>query len=197
QADHRLARRPELARPRFLETDDVPDRLDQRQLHAEADAEKGYLVLAGEAGGGNHALRAALAEAARDKDAVHPFQALERIAVLERLRLDPFEIYLDGIGDAAVVERLDQRFVGVLEAGVLTDHGDGDLALVLADGPRDLLPAPEVRARRVADAEGGEHLVVEALGVVGDRQVVDVLQVERLDHGRRADVAKERQLPPL
>ena len=49
----------------------------------------------------------------------------------QRLGLDPLEVDLDGVGDAAVVERLDQRFVGVLEAGVLADDGDGHLALVV------------------------------------------------------------------
>ena len=96
-----------------------------------------------------------------------------------------------------MVQRLDQRFVGVLEAGVLADHGDGHLALVVLDGVGDLVPAGEVGLRRVVDAEGGEHLAVEPLGVVGGRHVVDVGDVERLDHRRLADVAEQRELPPL
>ncbi len=44
----------------------------------------------------------------------------------------------------------------------------------------------EARLRRRLDAEGGQHLVVEAFLVVGDRHVVDVGDVERLDDGARA-----------
>ena len=113
---------------------EVARRLDHGELHAEADAEERHVVLAGEAGGVDHALRAALAEAAGNEDAVDPVEARRRVAVLQRLGLDPVEVDLDRVGDAAVVERLDQRFVGVLEAGVLADDGDRDLALVLVDG---------------------------------------------------------------
>ena len=96
-------------------------------------------MLAGEAGGGDHPLGAALAEAAGNQDAVDPFEPLEGVAVLERVGLDPFEVDLDRVGDAAVMERFDQRLIGVLEPGIFADDGDGHLALVLADRPADLL----------------------------------------------------------
>ena len=69
-------------------------------------------------------------------------------------RLDPVEIDLDLVGDAAVRQRLDQRFVGVLHAGVFADDGDGDVAFRIADAlvdqrasARDRAPAP-ARCRR-------------------------------------------------
>ena len=67
------------------------------------------------------------------------------------------------VGDAAVGQRLDQRFVGVLEAGVLADDGDRHLALGVADALGDRLPAGEVGRRRVLDAESRQHLARRAL----------------------------------
>ena len=48
-----------------------------------------------------------------------------------------------------------------------------------------------------ADAEGGQHLVVEAGGVIGLRHRVDVVDVPRLDHGAFAHVAEQAELAPL
>ena len=81
----------------------------------------GTLRVAREGDGVDLAFRAALAEAARHQDAVHPLQIGRRVLLLEDLALDPVEVDLHLVGDAAMLERLDQRFVGVLQAGVLAD----------------------------------------------------------------------------
>ena len=62
-------------------------------------------------------------------------------------RLDPVELDLDLVGDAAVRQRLDQRLVGVLEAGVLADDGDRDLAFRVADALVDRAASAPGRAR--------------------------------------------------
>ena len=94
-------------------------------------------------------------------------------------------------------QRLVERFVGVLEAGIFADHGDIHLAVGIGDGLGDLPPALEIRLGRVRDAEGGEHLAVEPFGVIGDRHLVDRGDVERLDHSFGPDIAEERDLAPL
>ena len=50
------------------------------------------------------------------------------VLILENFRFDPVEIDLDPVGHAAVGQSLDQRLVGVLEAGIFADDGDGHLA---------------------------------------------------------------------
>ena len=47
------------------------------------------------------------------------------------------------------------------------------------------------------DAERGQHLVVEAGGVIGLGHRVDVVDVARLDHGAFAHVAEQAELAPL
>ena len=133
QADHRLRRRAELGRVGVLDAAQIARRLDHRHLHAEADAEIRHVALARELRRADLALGAALAEAAGHQDAVDVLEERRRVLVLEDLALDPVEIDLHLVGDAAMRQRLDQRLVGVLHAGVLADDGDGDLAFRIAD----------------------------------------------------------------
>jgi hypothetical protein len=55
-----------------LEAGDMAREFDGGELHAEADAQIGHLVLARVADRGDLALGAALAEAAGDQDGIHP-----------------------------------------------------------------------------------------------------------------------------
>ena len=94
----------------------------------------------------------------------------------------------------AVGQRLDQRFIGVLHAGVFADDGDGDVAFRTADALVDQMPGGEIGRRRIVDAEGGQHFVVEAAGVIGLGHGIDVVDVARLDHGAFAHIAEQREL---
>ena len=96
-----------------------------------------------------------------------------------------------------MLQRLDQRLVGILQAGVLADDGNRHFAFGIADLVGQRLPAFEIRRRRTGDAESRQHLIVEALGMIGRRHVIDMRHVERLDHGRFADIAEQRQLAAL
>ena len=127
---------------------EIARRLDHRHLHAEADAEIRHVALARELRRADLAFRAALAEAARHQDAVDVLEERRGILLLEHLGLDPVEIDLHLVGDAAVRERLDQRFVGVLHAGVLADDRDRDLAFRIADALVDRAASASGRARR-------------------------------------------------
>src|SRR6266568_4018102 len=140
---------------------------------------------------------AARAEAAGHQDAVDMLQERRRILVLEHLALNPVEIDLHLVGDAAMGERLDQRLIGVLHPGILADDGDGDVAFAIADALVDDLPPPELRRMRRRNAECRQDLVVEARGVIGLRHRVDVVDVARLDHGAFAYVAEQPELAPF
>ena len=72
-----------------------------------------------------------------------------------------------------------------------------DLALRVGHALGDRLPAREIGLVLGLQAEGGEHFVVEPLGMIGQRHVVDRGHVPRLDHGGLAHVAEQRQLAPL
>src|SRR5215475_13322175 len=77
QADHRMFGRPELARGRVLDAEQVASRLDHRHLHAEADAEERYLALAREPDGVDLALGPALSETAGHQDSIHVLEVTD------------------------------------------------------------------------------------------------------------------------
>ena len=105
----------ELGRVGAVHAGDVAGELGHGDLHAEADAEVGHAVLAGEARGADLALDAAHAEAAGDQDPVALGELVERLVVGELLGVDPAHLDLAAVVGAAVAERLDHRQVGVLE----------------------------------------------------------------------------------
>ena len=119
--------------------------LDDRDLHPEADPQIGDLALAGDLGGGDLALDAALAEAAGDQDPVH---SLERPGI-EVLRVDQLDLGFDAVMDAAVLDRLDHRLVGVGEGDVLADDRDLDLTGGGIGAAHHRLPLGQVRRGRL------------------------------------------------
>src|SRR4030081_2270441 len=153
QTDYRFGRGAELGGIGPFDADQIARRLDHRHLHAEADAKIGYVALACELRRADFALRAALAEAAGHQNAVDVFEKRRGILVLEHLALDPVEIDLHLVGDAAMRQRLDQRFVGVLHAGVFADDGNGHGTLGVAHPLIDDVPALQRRRYFGHDAE--------------------------------------------
>src|SRR5207237_1637470 len=129
QAHQGLARRAELGGVRLLDADEIARGLDHGHLHAEADAEIRHVALSRELRRADLALGAALAESAGHQDAVDVLEEWRWILVLEYLALDPVEIDLHLVGDAAMRERLDQRLIRILHAGIFADDGDGNVAL--------------------------------------------------------------------
>ena len=187
----------ELGGARILDPAQRACRLDASHLHAEADAEIGHLAGAGEGRRLDLAFRTTLTEAARNEDAVHALEIGGRVLLLEDFRLDPVEVDLHLVGDAAMDERLLQRLVGIEQTGVLSHHGDVHLALRLGDAAHDFGPLRQVRFPGVLETEDLQHFPVEAFVVIGARHVVDRLDVQRLDHGGRTHVAEQRDLAAL
>ena len=105
QADDRLLGRAELGGVGVRDAGGVARRFDAGHLHAEADAEIGHVLDAGEAGRLDLAGGAALAEAAGDEDAVDVLEIGRGVFALEDLAVDPVEVDLDPVGDAAMGQR--------------------------------------------------------------------------------------------
>ncbi len=137
EADDRLGRLAELGRACPLDAAQVSCAPRWRPSACRSRCRSRDLAFARELGGEDLALGAALAETTRHQDAAHAFEVRRRILALEDLALDPLELDLDAVGDAAVHQGLDQRLVGVLQPRVLADDGDGHLALGRGDAARD------------------------------------------------------------
>ena len=175
----------------------MPRHLDDRKLHAETDAEIGHFAHASITRGLDLALGPPFAEAAGHDDAVDILKMRAGIALFEQLEVDPVDIDAHALGNAAMGERLDQRFIGVLEDRVLAHDSDRNLAIGMGDAVRNLPPHVELRRRCAVDAEGCQHLAVEPFLVVRQRHIVDVGHIERLYHGTFAHVTEQRNLGAL
>src|SRR5262250_997077 len=85
-------------------------------LHSEADAEERNLMLAGILDGVNHSLNAAVAEAARNKDAVVAAEScgsgLDRV---DFFGFDPVQNSLVIVGQTSMEQRFAKALVGVFE----------------------------------------------------------------------------------
>ncbi len=194
QADHRLGSGAEFGGVRLVDAAKIPRRFDDRHLHAETNPEIGNLAFTRELDGSDLPFRAALAEAARHQDSVHVLQKRRRILALEHFGFDPIEIDADLVGDTSVGERLDQRLIGILQAGIFAHDGDRHVTFGVANALVDEPPAREVRLAFWLDAESHQHFAIEARLVVGFGHRVDIVDVARFDHSARTHIAEQREL---
>src|SRR3546814_347774 len=168
-------------------------------IYAVADAQVRDVVLARVLRGQHLALEAAVAEAAGHQDAVQPFEHLRRAVALDVLRLEPLQVHAGALADAAVLERLADRLVGVLVVDILADDADGDLVDRVFGGLDHGQPLGQVGRLRgaVVQTQALGHHLVQALGVQPHRDLVDVVQVHDRDHGLFRDVGERGDLAPL
>ena len=197
QPDHRFFGGAEFRRPGATDAGEIARHLDHRHLHAETYAEIGHLALAGELDRRDLALGAAFPEPTGHQDAVDVVQFLHGALGLEDLRFDPVEIDAHVVADAAMDQRFGQRFIGILKMGVLADDADLDLAFRRADAFHDFDPAGEVRLAPLVQPEMAADQFVEAMLMVADRDLVDGIDVQGLDHRLFANVAELGDLAPL
>src|SRR5699024_343586 len=94
-------------------------KLHHSQLHAQADAQEGDVVLPGVTDGGNFALNAPVAKAAGHQNTLHALQHLGHVVLGDRLGVHPADVHLHVVFNAAVGEGLHHGQVGVVEGDVL------------------------------------------------------------------------------
>jgi hypothetical protein len=173
----------------------VPGEFHHGQLHAQADAQIGNPVFAGEADRADLAFGAPLAEAAGHQDGVHAGQDAAAV-VLEGFGIDVMDVDLAAGMDAGVGQGFGQGFVGLGQVHVLADEGDVHLVFRVLQGVDQPLPHRQVgrlgqQAQLVAD-DLVQHLVVQH-----GRDLVDGIRVQGLDHRFRHDVAEQGDLAPF
>ena len=172
----------------------VAGELDHRAVQAEAQAEERDLVLACVAGRGDLALDAADAEPAGDDDAVEVAEAALGEQPLGVVGRDPVDLDLRAAGVAAVPQRLDDREVRVGQVDVLADEADAHRR-----GRRDVDPVDE-RAPLgevglvLVEVQHPADVVVEALVVQHERDLVEVVGVDRGHDALLGHVAQLRDL---
>src|SRR6202162_2056504 len=168
---------------------------DDRELHPQADAEIRHAVFTGEPRRLDLALDAAFAESARHQYRVHARQAIGAVGLdIGRLGVVPARA---GAGlEAAVHERLIERYVGIADLYVLADHGDVDLAIRIDLGARHLAPGGQIRRWHI-EPQLVDDDVVESLLVQQQRNLVDIVRIDRGDDRALFNVGEQGDLAPL
>src|SRR5579872_6369915 len=99
-------------------------------LHSKANAEERNLLLARVGDGVDHSSDPALAESARNENAINvakqTFGSSRRIDVFG---FYPFDHYALAIGEASVYESFAKTFVSILQLNIFSDHADAHFAL--------------------------------------------------------------------
>ncbi len=102
----------------------MASKLDYRNLHAQADPQKGDSLLPGIAAGGNFPLNAALPKPAGDDHCISPLEQLKSVFPSYFLTVYPFDVHMHTQGIAGVVQTFNDGQISVLELCVFTHHGD-------------------------------------------------------------------------
>ena len=180
-------------RVRAVEPAHVAGELDRRPLETVADAEVGNAALAGDAGGAHHAAGPAVAEPARDEDAVRVVQQVVVGALFERLRLDPLDVHGQPMSKAPVVQRLVETLVGIFVTHVLADDMDAKTIHGLPETLYQRLPRVH-RRFGIRQLQPPEHVAVEPLVAEDERDLVDARHVLGGDHRILVHVAEQGDL---
>ena len=194
QADHRVRRiLVELGTVSAAHAGHIARKLDDRKLHAEADAEKGNPVLAGMANRRDLALRATSPETSRNEDRVHALQGGTAVS-LDLFGIDVADLDLAARGDAGMDQRLGQRLVGFGQVDILADKGHIEHPFRMFQRVHDRLPNTQISGPG-QDPELMADDLVEHLVMQHGRDLVNRIRIACLDHGLTLNVAEEGHLP--
>src|SRR5947207_11576005 len=106
---------------RLLEFEHMAGKFDRRYLHPEAQAEVGNLLFPGIPRGHDFPFNPALTETARHQNASQAAQDLFRTELLDLLSFNLIDLNPAIVGDAAMIDRLVDRFVSVVQFDILAD----------------------------------------------------------------------------
>src|SRR5690348_12072559 len=106
-----MTRSAVLRRAGAFETGKITRRLNDCHVQTVADAEEGHFALARKLDRAHLALRAALTESARDKDAIDVLEKARRIVAFEDFAVDPLHVDADVVREPAMRQRLGQGLV--------------------------------------------------------------------------------------
>ena len=139
----------EFRRMRILPTQYMPCELDHGDLHAEADAKVGDFVRAGILCGDDHALNAAVAEAAGDEDTCAAAENGLRVFLRQLRGIDPVDIDDHMVCRARVEQRFLHGQICVVQFCILADQSDGHMAVGGLDARNHLGPRSQIRRAAV------------------------------------------------
>ena len=179
---------------RVLHAADMSSEVDDRNLHAQADAQIRKIVRPAVSGGQDFALDPAIAEAARNDHAVALRQDVFHRLLVDALGVDPHNLDIGTVGIARMPQCLGHRKIRVVQLDVLPDQPDGHTALRAVDLVDQRFPVREIR-RRCFDTELSAYDVREMMRFQHQRCFIQYRDGDVFDDTIRLDIAEQRDLP--
>src|SRR5690606_10191223 len=178
QRNHRVRRRlVELGALRTTERSHVPREFNDRDLHAETDAEIGNAIFARETYRLDLAFDSAVAKTAGNDDTVHSLEAADSLR-LDVLRFAVMDIDASASMDASVQQRLTEGDIGIAQVAVLADHRDVHLAIRILLGGDAGLPLAGVSRGKIEPRLRGDDCS-QVFFLHHRRDLVEVVRVGR------------------
>ena len=173
----------------------VAGELDDRDLHAQADAEVGYAVLPSVLCRQDHAFDAAVAEAARHQDTAAIPQHLADVLRRQGLGIHPFDVHVAVAGGAGVKQRLHHAEIGVVQLRVLAHQRDLHPLADTVDPVYHSLPVGHIR-HAAAQSQLTAHHAAQPRLLQQQRRFVQCGRRDVGDDAVLLHVAEQGDLPP-
>ena len=125
--------------------EDVSCKLNDGDLHSQADAEVRDIMLPGVLNGADLSLDSTVSEAAGNQDSVHVRKDLTGVFRGYRLGVHPLHLYLGGVFVSGVAQSLRHRKIGIVQLNILAHQPDMYFLFPVFDSSDHLLPFGQVR----------------------------------------------------
>ena len=180
----------ELAGVGVGEAADGACKLDDRDLHTQADAEIGDIVRAGIVRGRDLALNAAVAEAAGHENAVAAAEHFLYIIARDRLAVNPLNVHARAVDIAGVAQRLGDGQIRIVQLHVFAHEADRHAVRAAADALEHGIPLGHIRRGRV-DVQLTADDLGKAVLFEHDRCLIQHGDGHVFDHAVGLDVAEQ------
>ena len=172
------------------EAADGARKLDDRDLHTQADTEIGDVVRAGVVRGRDLALDAAVAEAAGHENAVAAAEHFLYIIARDRLAVNPLNVHARAVDIAGVAQRLGDGQIRIVQLHVFAHEADRHAVRAVADALEHGVPLGHIRRGRV-DVQLTADDLGKAVLFEHDRCLIQHGDGHVFDHAVGLDVAEQ------
>ena len=93
-----------------------------------------------------------------------------------------------------MLQRLNQRFIGVFQFGIFANNRNINLTFGFAHRRQHLIPARQIRRRRVRYAKRIQDLAIQPLAVIGMRHLINRIDIARLYNRAFTHITKQPNL---
>ena len=168
--------------------------LHHHDLHSQADAKVGNMVLAGILCSLDHALDAAVTKAAGHDDAVHVSKHFFAGILIDQVfAFHPLDVYLTVVLKTGVVQALHHGKISVVQLDVLAHQRNGAGLAAGGNAGDHTLPLGQVGGGHV-QLELFHHHIIQAVGVEHQRALVQAGHGQVLNDALRLDIAEGADL---